>query len=80
MRPGFTGKAIPGYQARVTDADGAELGPGTPGFLAVKGPTDVGIWMIHARLTMLKTGGTIPAMCTRQMSWDTLNTWHAPTT
>ena len=39
MRPGFTGKAIPGYQARVTDADGVELGPGTPGFLAVKGPT-----------------------------------------
>ena len=39
MRPGFTGKAIPGYRARVTDADGAELGPGTPGFLAVKGPT-----------------------------------------
>ncbi len=39
MRPGFTGKAIPGYQARVTDADGAELRPGTPGFLAVKGPT-----------------------------------------
>ena len=39
MRPGFTGKAIPGYQARVTDADGTELAPGTPGFLAVKGPT-----------------------------------------
>jgi len=39
MRPGFTGKAIPGYQARVVDADGARLPTGTPGLLAVKGPT-----------------------------------------
>jgi 2-aminobenzoate-CoA ligase len=39
MRPGFTGTAIPGYQARVVDQDGAELPAGTPGLLAVKGPT-----------------------------------------
>jgi len=39
MRPGFTGKAIPGYQAKVTDDDRNEVSPGTPGFLAVKGPT-----------------------------------------
>ncbi|MGE0747725.1 MAG: AMP-binding protein [Rhodospirillales bacterium] len=39
MRAGFTGRAIPGYQARVVDNDGNELPPGTPGLLAVRGPT-----------------------------------------
>ena len=39
MRPGFTGKAIPGYRAKIVDEDGSELGPGRPGLLAVRGPT-----------------------------------------
>jgi 2-aminobenzoate-CoA ligase len=39
MRAGFTGTAIPGYQARVVDEDGKPLPAGTPGLLAVKGPT-----------------------------------------
>ena len=39
MRGGFTGVAIPGYQARVVDDDGTEVEPGTPGQLAVRGPT-----------------------------------------
>ena len=39
MRPGFTGKAIPGYRARIVDEDGNELPPNTPGLLAVQGPT-----------------------------------------
>ncbi|MDP7100690.1 MAG: AMP-binding protein, partial [Rhodospirillales bacterium] len=39
MRPGFTGKAIPGYCARVVDDSGNEVPPGTPGQLAVQGPT-----------------------------------------
>ena len=39
MRPGFTGKAIPGYRAKIVDEDGNELGPGQPGLLAVRGPT-----------------------------------------
>lgn len=39
MRPGFTGKAIPGYEARVADENGETLGPGVPGLLAVRGPT-----------------------------------------
>ena len=38
-RPGATGKAIPGYQARVVDEHALELPPGKPGKLAVKGPT-----------------------------------------
>ena len=39
MRPGFTGKAIPGYRAKIVDEDGKETGPNQPGLLAVKGPT-----------------------------------------
>ena len=39
MRPGYTGKAIPGYEARVADENGNTLGPGEPGLLAVRGPT-----------------------------------------
>ena len=39
MLPGYTGKAIPGYQAKVMDEKGAEVPSGTPGLLAVKGPT-----------------------------------------
>ena len=39
MLPGYTGKAIPGYQAKVMDEKGSEVPSGTPGLLAVKGPT-----------------------------------------
>jgi len=39
IRPGATGKAVPGYQACVLDAQGNPVGPGVIGRLAVKGPT-----------------------------------------
>jgi 2-aminobenzoate-CoA ligase len=39
IRPGATGKPVPGYQACILDADGKPLGPGVIGRLAVKGPT-----------------------------------------
>ncbi|RYZ12548.1 MAG: 2-aminobenzoate-CoA ligase [Comamonadaceae bacterium] len=38
-RPGATGKPVPGYQARVVDAEGRPLPAGVVGRLAVKGPT-----------------------------------------
>lgn len=38
-RPGATGKAVPGYEARVIDQAGHEVPPGRPGRLAVRGPT-----------------------------------------
>lgn len=38
-RPGATGKVVPGYQATVLDVDGSPVPDGTPGFLAVRGPT-----------------------------------------
>jgi 2-aminobenzoate-CoA ligase len=39
MRAGATGKPVPGYEARVIDADGREVAAGTAGRLAVRGPT-----------------------------------------
>ncbi|MDP7342348.1 MAG: AMP-binding protein [Alphaproteobacteria bacterium] len=39
IRPGATGKAVPGYEARVIGEDGRELPPGEIGRLAVRGPT-----------------------------------------
>ena len=39
IRPGSTGRAVPGYAATVVDDNGRELPPGVPGLLAVKGPT-----------------------------------------
>ena len=38
-KPGATGKAVPGYRAKVVDDDGNEVPPGTVGKLAVQGPT-----------------------------------------
>jgi 2-aminobenzoate-CoA ligase len=39
IRPGTTGKVVPGYQACLLDAAGAVLPPPAEGRLAVKGPT-----------------------------------------
>jgi 2-aminobenzoate-CoA ligase len=39
IRPGATGKAIPGYRAAVLDEDGKPCAAGVVGRLAVKGPT-----------------------------------------
>ena len=39
IRPGSTGKAVPGYEACIIDDDGNRLPPGTVGHLAVRGPT-----------------------------------------
>jgi 2-aminobenzoate-CoA ligase len=39
IKPGATGKPVPGYQAMVVDSQGLPVPPGTPGRLAVKGPT-----------------------------------------
>ena len=39
IRPGATGRPVPGYEARVVDADGNEVPPNTLGRLAVRGPT-----------------------------------------
>ncbi|MCE7002656.1 AMP-binding protein [Kibdelosporangium philippinense] len=39
IRPGSTGKPVPGFEATIVDDDGNLVADGTPGRLAVKGPT-----------------------------------------
>lgn len=39
IRPGATGKVVPGYQAKVIDDDGNDAPAGSVGRLAVRGPT-----------------------------------------
>jgi 2-aminobenzoate-CoA ligase len=39
IRPGSTGRAVPGYRAMILDASGAPVPDGEPGRLAVQGPT-----------------------------------------
>jgi 2-aminobenzoate-CoA ligase len=39
IRPGATGKAVRGYEAKVFDDDGSDLPPGEIGRLGVRGPT-----------------------------------------
>lgn len=39
IRPGTTGRAVPGYRAAILDDDGNPVPDGTPGNLAVQGPT-----------------------------------------
>jgi 2-aminobenzoate-CoA ligase len=39
LRPGATGKPVPGYRAKIVDDGGNEVAAGTPGKLAVRGPT-----------------------------------------
>ncbi|MFR0356632.1 AMP-binding protein [Streptomyces sediminimaris] len=38
IRPGTTGRAVPGWQARVQDGEGNPVPDGEPGLLAVRGP------------------------------------------
>jgi 2-aminobenzoate-CoA ligase len=39
IRAGSTGKAVPGYEAKVIGDDGRDVAPSTVGYLAVRGPT-----------------------------------------
>jgi 2-aminobenzoate-CoA ligase len=39
VRPGSTGRTVPGYEAKVVDAEGREVADGEIGRLAVRGPT-----------------------------------------
>ncbi|HEX6468825.1 MAG TPA: AMP-binding protein [Streptosporangiaceae bacterium] len=39
IRPGSTGRVVPGYEARIIDGAGEPVPDGRPGLLAVRGPT-----------------------------------------
>ena len=45
VRPGTTGRPVPGYELRLTDAEGLDVPQGTPGSLLVKGESiATGYW------------------------------------
>jgi 2-aminobenzoate-CoA ligase len=44
VRPGATGVPVPGYDCRVLDEAGEEVPRGTPGLVAIKGPTGCKYW------------------------------------
>ena len=56
IRPGATGRPVPGYRATVIDEHGDPVADGTPGLLAVKGPTGCR-YLDDARQTSYVRGG-----------------------
>jgi 2-aminobenzoate-CoA ligase len=56
MRPGATGRVVPGYEAAVLDADGKPVPDGTPGRLAVKGPTGCRYLADHRQRSYVQDG------------------------
>ena len=60
IRPGSTGKIIPGYEARIVDRDGREVPPGTAGRLALRGPIGCRYLDDPRQTTYVQDGWNIP--------------------
>lgn len=57
IRPGSTGKVVPGYEVRIVDEEGRAVPPGEPGQLLLKGDSLAqGYWNLH-RQTCAKFQG-----------------------
>ena len=56
IRPGATGRAVPGFEARVVDEQGVELPPGVLGRLAVRGPTGCRYLADDRQVTFVQNG------------------------
>jgi 2-aminobenzoate-CoA ligase len=59
LRPGSTGKPVPGYEARLVDEDGAPVPPNTIGRLAVRGPTGCRYLADRRQLSYVQNGWNI---------------------
>ena len=59
IRPGSTGRAVPGYVATIVDEQGEPVPPGTVGRLAVKGPTGCRYLADDRQLTYVQNGWNI---------------------
>jgi 2-aminobenzoate-CoA ligase len=59
IRPGSTGKAVPGYRATILDSEGNEVPDGEPGRLAVNGPTGCR-YLSDLRQETGGSGGDVP--------------------
>lgn len=57
VRAGSTGTPVPGYEARVVDAELNDAARGTPGLLAVRGPTGCRYWRQTERQAEYVRGG-----------------------
>jgi 2-aminobenzoate-CoA ligase len=57
VRPGATGQVVPGYDVRVVDDQLHEVPRGTPGLLAVRGPTGCRYWRKPDRQREYVRGG-----------------------
>jgi 2-aminobenzoate-CoA ligase len=61
IKPGATGLAVPGYEVRVVDERLADVPRGTPGLLAVRGPTGCRYWRKPERQAeYVRDGWNIP--------------------
>jgi 2-aminobenzoate-CoA ligase len=59
IRPGSTGKPVPGYEARVVDENGMPVPPNTIGRLAVRGPTGCRYLADQRQLKYVQNGWNI---------------------
>ena len=60
LRPGATGKPIPGYEAKIIDETGAELPVNTIGRLAVRGPVGCRYLNDARQTSYVKNGWNLP--------------------
>jgi 2-aminobenzoate-CoA ligase len=65
-RPGSTGKAVPGYEAKLIDEDGRDLPPGSVGRLAVRGPTGCRYLADERQRTYVQNGWNVTGDTYRQ--------------
>ena len=60
IRPGATGKPVPGYEAKIVDDDGRDVPPGTMGKLAVRGPTGCRYLADERQSKFVRDGWNLP--------------------
>ena len=60
LRPGSTGKVIPGYAAKLVDEDGNEVPPGVVGRLAIRGPVGCRYLDDHRQTQYVQHGWNMP--------------------
>jgi 2-aminobenzoate-CoA ligase len=60
IRPGATGRPVPGYEAKIVDESGREVPPGTIGSLAVRGPTGCRYLADPRQAKYVQNGWNIP--------------------
>ena len=81
IRPGATGRPVPGYRATILDADGNELGAGQRGpARASSGPSAAATSTTSANAATSSTAGTSPATPSSATPTATTSTARAPTT